>query len=215
MGFGSVIVCFVMCFYFNVFLNSFDVYSDIALAFNTLTFNLGDSLLLSGCKVCHGKEDKDVFSLKNDRSCKQCVTQNYYFACGGSYQILEKMNEIENGNETCDKERFGVRSNKSSILTYEWRNETCKNEEDECCINVGQENHYLNPLNFLNRKIIAYQPNYLMKLREDLALDIFLLSSKQSLYHCERIFLDYVDWIHSDIKPFIKENINLILSQKY
>merc|ERR1711963_1104244 len=94
MGWGTVIVSFVVCISFNIFLNSFDVYSDIALAFNTLTFNLGDSLLLSGCKVCHGKDDKDVFSVKNN-SCQQCVTQNYYFECGRSFRILDKINELE------------------------------------------------------------------------------------------------------------------------
>ena len=61
MGYASVIVSFIVCLFFNVFLNSFDVYSDITLTFHTLTFNLGASLLLSGCRVCHGKEDKDVF----------------------------------------------------------------------------------------------------------------------------------------------------------
>ena len=65
MGATTVIVSFIMCFIFNIFLNSFDVYSDTALAYNALTFNLGSSLLLSGCRVCHGKENKEVFNYKN------------------------------------------------------------------------------------------------------------------------------------------------------
>ena len=59
MGTATVIVSFIVCFIFNIFLNSFDVYSDTALAYNALTFNLGSSILLSGCRVCHGKDDKD------------------------------------------------------------------------------------------------------------------------------------------------------------
>ena len=80
MGVASVIVSFAVCIFFNVGLNSFDVYSDITLAYNTLTFNLGESLLLTGCKVCSGKEDKDVFEVKNS-SCQHCLTQNYNFEC--------------------------------------------------------------------------------------------------------------------------------------
>ena len=70
MGKVTVIASFVVCITFNIFLNSFDVYSDTTLAFNTLTFNLGDSLLLGGCKVCHGKQDKDIYSVKESK-CQQ------------------------------------------------------------------------------------------------------------------------------------------------
>ena len=112
MGLASVIVSFVMFLVFNVFLNSFDVYSDITLAFNTLTYKLGDSLLLTGCKVCSGKEEKNVFSVKNS-SCQHCLTQNHVLECGNSFQILEKLNHIKR-SETCDKERFGVRYNVTS-----------------------------------------------------------------------------------------------------
>ena len=90
MGLATVIVSFVVCLSLNVGLNSFDVYSDITLSINTLTFNLGDSLLISGCKLCSGKEDKEVFTVKNS-SCQHCLTQNDYFQCGRSFKILEKL----------------------------------------------------------------------------------------------------------------------------
>ena len=37
----AIIATFAMSLFFNVFLNSFDVYSDTALAYKTLTFDLG------------------------------------------------------------------------------------------------------------------------------------------------------------------------------
>ena len=109
MSLATVIVSFLFCILFNIFLNSFDGYSDIALAINTLTFNLGDSILLSGCKVCHGKVDKDIFSGKSS-SCQFCLTRNKQFECGLSFQVLDKIIELEK-NESCEKERFGVKWN--------------------------------------------------------------------------------------------------------
>ena len=91
----TVIVSFIVCFTFNIFLNSFDVFSDTALAYNALTFNLGSSLLLSGCRVCHGKVNKDVFNYING-SCQQCLTKNYHFGCGRSFEMLNKLNELQN-----------------------------------------------------------------------------------------------------------------------
>ena len=86
----AVIATFALSLFFNVFLNSFDVYSDVILAFNALTFNLGDSILLSGCKACSGKLDKDVFSVKNSY-CQQCLTKNHNFQCGQSVEIIENV----------------------------------------------------------------------------------------------------------------------------
>ena len=120
----EIIATFAVCLFFNVFLNSFDVYSDIILAFDVLTFNLGESLILSGCKVCHGKEDSDVYSVKN-RSCQQCLTRNRDFECGEIYAILEKLSKLEQ-TKTCDKAMFGVSWNLTSN-SYRWNNKKCDN----------------------------------------------------------------------------------------
>ena len=106
---SSVIVSFAVCIIFNIGLNSFDVYSDISLAYKTLAFELGDSLLLSGCKVCHGKEDEDVFSVRNSE-CQQCLTQSRAFQCGQSFKILNKLNELQQSNQ-CNAETFEVKWN--------------------------------------------------------------------------------------------------------
>ena len=115
MGYATVIVSFIVCLSFNVFLNSFDVYSDILLSFNALTFDLGDSILLSGCRVCHGKDDNDIFRYKN-KSCQQCLVRSAIMSdkvvfhvddCGLSYEILNKIHVLEK-KDTCENEPLSL-----------------------------------------------------------------------------------------------------------
>ena len=87
MALRTIIISFAVSISFRIFLNTFDVYSDIALSTNTLTFNLGDSFLLSGCKVCNGKEDKEIFSV-NKSTCDQCLMTNYAYECGPKHQEM-------------------------------------------------------------------------------------------------------------------------------
>ena len=109
---ACVITIFVICLLFNVFLNSFDVYSDITLTFKTLTFNLGKTFLLTGCHICHGKENKDVYYTRNN-SCHQCLSRNSEFMCGNSYEILNKLNELEN-SKTCKDDHLNFSYNATS-----------------------------------------------------------------------------------------------------
>lgn len=60
MGVGSVIATFVMCILFNIILPTGDVGSDIYLMYQTLTFDLGESVEITGCKSCYHKSEKDV-----------------------------------------------------------------------------------------------------------------------------------------------------------
>ena len=126
MGVGTVIVSFVVCIAFNIFLNSFDVYSDTTLAYNTLTFQLGDSILLSGCSVCYGKKDEDVYNYKN-RTCQQCSTKSQSgFHCGGSHESLNKMQEIEEKN-TCENESLALEF-KDNPRSHNLTNERCNHK---------------------------------------------------------------------------------------
>ena len=60
MGVGSVIATFVMCILFNIILPSGDQGSDIYLMYNVLTFQLGVSLELSGCRACYRKTESEI-----------------------------------------------------------------------------------------------------------------------------------------------------------
>ena len=204
MGVASVIVSFAVCIFFNVGLKSFDVYSDIILTYNTLTFHLGDSILLSGCKVCMGREDKDVFSQKNS-SCQHCLTLNHIFQCGKSFEILEKLNEFSI-SDTCVTNRYGISWNEAS-KSYQLKNETCENlVPPRCCVEI-RNNATQNTFSLIDKRIIALQPYGLRDLRNELGYDIFVLSGKSNMDICEGVYLDYVNSNSQNIKPFIKENI--------
>ena len=80
MGVGSVIATFVMCILFNIILPTGDVGSDLNLMYLALTFNLGDTLELAGCKSCYHKTENDVYYPKenlNDNECKTCYYSDY------------------------------------------------------------------------------------------------------------------------------------------
>ena len=85
----KVIASFVMCILFNVLLNSFDHYSDVTLAYESMNFDLGDSLLLSGCRVCHGKSDSDIYDVKETK-CQKCLLENYDFQSEGKNKYLRR-----------------------------------------------------------------------------------------------------------------------------
>jgi hypothetical protein len=83
MGVISTIVISVL---FNVLLPSGDQGSDLYLMYNTLTFQLGVSLELSGCTACYAKTESEVYYPKNNieehQKCGNLCLQNSYFACG-------------------------------------------------------------------------------------------------------------------------------------
>ena len=93
MGLGSLTVTFVTSIIFYVLLNLLDVYSDIALAFRTLTFDLGESLNLVDVMFPIIKMIK-IYLVQNN-SCQQCLTCDYQFECGASFDFLEQLPEIE------------------------------------------------------------------------------------------------------------------------
>ena len=62
----SVIRIFVMTIFFNMFLPSGDVHSDIYLMYETRTFQNTESLEMFGCKACYGKLSKIYIHQIND-----------------------------------------------------------------------------------------------------------------------------------------------------
>ena len=128
MGVATVVASFVMCFFFNIILPSADEYSDVYLLKNTLTFNLGDSLQLSGCKVCHGVSEDLLYSKTS--ACDVCLTNNYHF-CGSYPSVLKKLAILQNKQE-CDNETFVVRKSRNNDI-IEFQNDAC-NRGDECCL---------------------------------------------------------------------------------
>ena len=200
---ATVVLSFLVCFTYNICLNSFDVYSDTALAYNALTFNLGSSILLSGCRMCHGKENKDVFKYKNS-SCQQCLTENYEFGCGNSFEMLNKLHDLQN-KESCENEHLAINYNSSS-KSFEFRNGICDKNSDICCVENTDKPNISSPLESLDRRITAFHTNKLGYKTHNMSYDTYLLSGKLSNVHCKKVLFDYF-YPPSLFKDFIHNNI--------
>ena len=108
----SVIRIFVMAIFFNMFLPSGDIYSDIFLMLQTWNFNNIDSLEMSGCRACYGKTEHDLYHF--EKACKTCVTKNENFQCGRYVSSINKLLHIEN-RYGCESEDWAVNKHNTSL----------------------------------------------------------------------------------------------------
>ena len=225
----KIIASFIMTIFFNVFLNSFDHYSDVTLAYQAMNYDLGDSLLLSGCRLCYGKTASDIYSIKKTK-CQKCVMENLDFQCGSDINVLKKLSEPQN-SENCESDDIVSRWNQSA-RNYNLINANCESSKRtwvSCCIkeietlkqNVSdlRTKNISNPLGHLDKKIIAHRPFYKGTARSILPYAaIYTLSGKSSLYHCLNIYEDYfhiyvhVDEVHvrtgrTELQYFLRRNI--------
>ena len=103
MGLTSVIVIFITCILFDIFLPTMDVGTDIELMVQTLTFDLGDSLELEGCKSCYHKNEKEVYypeKILDTNDCKICLFDQFS-RCGRNAAALKEMRKFQDENESC------------------------------------------------------------------------------------------------------------------
>ena len=215
MALRTIIISFAVSISFRIFLNTFDVYSDIALSTNTLTFNLGDSFLLSGCKVCNGKEDKEIFSV-NKSTCDQCLMTNYAYECGLSFQILDKLKAFEKSDK-CDFEGFGAFYNFSS-RSFDWTNETCHDDgRTTCCAYPRQKtttSYQKHPLDQIDKRILAVQNAILKNMRWVYGYDVYILTGQMNRMYCEKMFWNYFGWSsRSKLKYFFQNVTNHVAYQ--
>ena len=154
MGVGSVVLTFVMCILFNVLLPTGDIGSDMYLMRNTLMFNLGRSVELSGCKACYYKSEDDVYDLSKKfrrEKRKWCLIDKSFY-CGQFLSVIDKMVEWETSSqEMClANQTFRVTKNRA------FESGKCDERNDFCCLttNVDQENKDENALEMLNPKAI-------------------------------------------------------------
>ena len=207
MGIATVIVSFVVCLSLNVFLNTFDVYSDITLTIKVLAFNLGNSLLLTGCKICHGKNNENIYYPIN-KSCHQCVSKNNDFRCGHSFEMLNKLNALEKSN-TCYEEHFSSLYNGSS-LAFDLKNAECDATAD-CCVQNSNKFLFSSPLKSLDRRILALQwLDSMHNIGGKVKFDIYLLSSTIENRQCQSVYLEYEESFISTLTQFFEKNITSV-----
>ena len=208
----NVIASFVMCILFNVLLNSFDHYSDVTLAYESMNFDLGDSLLLSGCRVCHGKSTSDIYDVKKNK-CQKCLLENYDFQCGNDINVLNKLNQPQN-SANCESADIVAKWNQSA-RNYDVINDNCDSSKRNwthyqdpkdrlsCCVkeidrsnqngkDLGKSN-ISNQLEYLDKRILAHRRHILRDYRHDLKYDFYILSAKSNQFHCQYIFMKYFE----------------------
>ena len=103
----TLIRIFVLSILFNMMLPSGDVYSDVYLMYQTWTFQNTDSVEMSGCRACFGKNVKDLIPKEDD--CEKCVTKNIDFWCGSYYPFMNFYSSIESGSiNKCENKKWRV-----------------------------------------------------------------------------------------------------------
>ena len=209
----KLIASFVMCILFNILLNSFDHYSDVTLAYESMNFDLGNSLLLSGCRVCHGKSASDIYNVKETK-CQKCLLENYDFQCGNDINVLNKLNQPQN-SANCESADIVAKWNQLE-RNYDVINDNCDSSKRNwthyqdpkhrlsCCVKEidrskpnGKDlakSNISNQLEHLDKRILAHRRHIITKHRHGLIkYDTYILSAKSSLFHCQYIFLKYFE----------------------
>ena len=166
MGKLSIVSMFVVSILCNVLGPSGDIYSDVGLMVNTLTFNLGESLLLSGCRACYKRNEEDVYSLTN-RPCQTCFSDKEILVCGGHPQTLTKIQELQN-SESCPRERNSDNDVQKWHLSYSFTSKTfefkrgnCGGFGDiECCITPSNDSRKMDPFDGIDKRVLVYNANH-------------------------------------------------------
>ena len=152
----GVKVIFVMSIVFGVILPNSDVGLDILLMINTLTFNIGNTLELSGCKICY-KTNKEVYRKKKE-DCATCLV-NDYGKCGGIREFLRKFHTLQiSDTKQCMDENWRITSSEQvGNLGNRFRSlETGKYNEsanDICGIEYTKRPFYPNDESDIDRRL--------------------------------------------------------------
>ena len=94
-------------------LPSGDVYSDVALMYQTWAFQNIESLELSGCRACYDKDEQDL--LHSPKDCTTCITENLAFYCGRYFSSMNKLLDIENNNQ-CENKKWSMKWGNKGVL---------------------------------------------------------------------------------------------------
>ena len=202
MGVGSVISTFVMCILFNILLPTGDIGSDLNLMHQTLSFNLGDSIELEGCKSCYFKLESDMYNPKKDLPKKECKTCFHTVKCGSMFPFFKNLKELNERQELClNDESFRI-TNKG-ILHKEECDESQAN--NNCCVRKTVGTKSENPINMLDPKKIFFScRKFTSTLPKD--LEFCLAAGKASGSYCDSL------WKYSNFTILIANSMKKVLA---
>ena len=150
-----------------------------------------------------------TFMNSKNKSCYQCVSYNNDFSCGQSFEMLNKLNELENSN-TCIEEHYNLYWNDAKN-DKEIKNEKCDMIIDDivdimfdCCIQRSNKRLFSSPLKNLDRRILADQ---LLEIEDKIDYHLYILSSRINSYQCRAVYEKYVEKYDQNLIPFIEKTL--------
>ena len=197
MGVGSVIGTFVMCILFNIILPSGDQGSDIYLMYNVLTFQLGVSVELSGCRACYGKNENEIYDSKiqfiEQKNCNNLCIQDKHFYCGRYPKLVNNIFDHQNSKKCLTK---NIRFNNK----FELKSGDC-DELDYCC--VKPNNNLVNN----TQKTINLDPKILVRCDYyNNEFDFCYTFGKANYYYCYSLRRSDPDFYNKRNKMFKTNN---------
>ena len=158
--------------------------------YQALTFNLGESLELSGCKSCYFKDEKDVYYPEIGLNNKRCHTLilSTNLTCGDSISSLNKIMEFQKEKENCllnETFRFNNKTRNKKLEASE-----CVEGPSQCCITKTNEIKQKYNINDLSPKSL-FHPCYFLAGGYGPLLNTWFefctVAGEASLTHCLRI----------------------------
>ena len=179
----SVIRIFVMAIFFNMFLPSGDVYSDIYLMYQTWNFENTESLEMFGCKACYGKTEQDLYT--SDKRCETCITKIGKDYCPFHLPFMNKYLEKEN-KYNCENEKWRMNFDNGII-----EKGVC-DDNHYCCFKTknsiskmkNNDKDKMKPLQFHSRILVDCDDEVMKNVANSELYDTCLLSGKQTGLRC-------------------------------
>ena len=171
--------------------------------YRSLTFDLGASLELEGCKSCYHKTKNEVYYPEigfTTNHCKTCV-YDPRLVCGRFVPALLKVREYEDEKDRClivdelvaaavGDQLFFINSNDSkNTFVLSTQNKTkvdqCDELNDECCISQIKENRIENPIQKLDPTKLFFPCHSITN-----EIDFCVVSGKASGSYCGSFLKD-------------------------
>ena len=110
----GVLIPFVTSILFGLLLPTSDVTLDAKFMEKTLTFNVGNTLELIGCKLCYKSEN--LVYRKRKGKCSTCLVNDYKHECGGILTFLNEVNHLGGMDEENCNQEFNWRVTKDKKI---------------------------------------------------------------------------------------------------
>ena len=157
MGLSSVAATFVTCLLFNIILPTLDVGTDLDLMYQTLNFNLGESLELDGCKYCYHRNEKEVYHPTTNLTNNDCITCIYdpMLKCGRNPMVMRKIREYQDEKKKCLANNSFIFQEYRVRINSKYEYSKCEGH-NTCCVMQTYDTKRNNPIQNLDPKKVFW-----------------------------------------------------------